>query len=123
VGGNTTLRLKETAWSVAEYREKNAFLSLRVARGAEVYKIQGSDYPCFSIIHASPRIIPDNREYTVVLAILFVSPKGPSDYKCLGPTNPLIRPCTCRFWYRRGLRPLGYSGHACLSLCCVVLCR
>jgi hypothetical protein len=32
----------------------NALLSLRVAKGAEVYKIQGSDYPYFSIIRASP---------------------------------------------------------------------
>jgi hypothetical protein len=37
-------------------------------------------------------INPDNREYNVVPTIVFESLKGPSDEKCLGPTNPLIHP-------------------------------
>jgi hypothetical protein len=48
-----------------------------------VYRIQILYYPCIRF----PSIIPDNREYTVVLAILFESPKGPSDEKRLGPTK------------------------------------
>jgi hypothetical protein len=52
-----------------------------------VYKIYSSDYPCI------PSISPDNREYTLVPTILFESPSGPSDKRCLGPANPLIRPC------------------------------
>jgi hypothetical protein len=48
------------------------------------------NYPCIPSLSISP----DNREYTVVPTILVESPKGPSDEKCLGPTNPLIRPCS-----------------------------
>jgi hypothetical protein len=47
------------------------------------------NYPCIP----SPSISPDNRDYTVVPTIIFESPKGPSDEKCLGSMNPLIRPC------------------------------
>jgi hypothetical protein len=36
----------------------------------------------------SPSINLDNREYTVVPKILVESPKGPTDEKFLGPTNP-----------------------------------
>jgi hypothetical protein len=46
------------------------------------------NYPCIP----SPSINPDNRDYTVVPTVPFESPKGPSDEKCLGPANPLIRP-------------------------------
>jgi hypothetical protein len=46
------------------------------------------NYPCI----LSPSVSPDNREYALVPTILFESPKGYSDGKFLGPTNPLIRP-------------------------------
>jgi hypothetical protein len=36
-----------------------------------------------------PSNSPDNREYTVVQTILFKSPKGPTDEKCLGPADLL----------------------------------
>jgi hypothetical protein len=42
------------------------------------------NYPCIP----SPSMSPDN----VVPILFFESPKGPSDEKCLGRTNPLIRP-------------------------------
>jgi hypothetical protein len=51
-----------------------------------VYNKLSSGYLCI------PSVGPDNREYTVVLTILLGSTKGPSYEKCLGPTNPLIRP-------------------------------
>jgi hypothetical protein len=51
-----------------------------------VYDKLSSGYLCI------PSVSPDNREYTVVLTVLLESTKGPSDEKCLGPTNPLIRP-------------------------------
>jgi hypothetical protein len=35
-----------------------------------------------------PSIIPDNREYTVVPAIILKFSKEPSIEKCLGPTTP-----------------------------------
>jgi hypothetical protein len=47
------------------------------------------NYPCI------PSISPENREYTVDPTILFESLKRPSDKKCLGPINPLIRT-----WYK-----------------------
>jgi hypothetical protein len=37
----------------------------------------------------SAYISPDNREHAAVKVILVESPKGPSNEKCLGPTNPL----------------------------------
>jgi hypothetical protein len=58
-------------------------------------------------VHPTPSLSPDNREYAVVPTILFESPKGSSDEKCLGPTNPLIRPCQ--------------SGNLLSSCCCQYL--
>jgi hypothetical protein len=42
----------------------------------------------------SASISPDNRQHTAVPAILFESLKGHNNEKCLGRTNPLIRPCS-----------------------------
>jgi hypothetical protein len=78
-------------WEVCE---KSTFLSLCLNKERSVYKIQYK----VQIIRASQLFMhplalsPDYREYTVLPTILFVSPKGPNDEKCLGPTNPLIRP-------------------------------
>jgi hypothetical protein len=79
---NSTLGLR-VKWEVCE---KGTFLSLSGRRNGRCIKNK------VRIICASPSISPDNREYTVVPTILLESPKWPSDEKCLGPTNPLIRP-------------------------------
>jgi hypothetical protein len=85
---------------------KSTFLSLCLAEGA--VGVQNIKFE-LSVFHnylclPSPSINPDNREYTVVPTILFESPKGPSDEKCLGPTNTLIRHCPRRENVDRGLQ-------------------
>jgi hypothetical protein len=79
-------------WEVCE---KSTFLNLCLAKGAvgvKIIKFGLSVSLNYSYI-LSPSISPDNREYTAVLAIIFESPEEPSNEKCPGPTNPLIRPC------------------------------
>lgn len=51
------------------------------------YKVQIMRVSSYPYILA-PNISPDNRQYIVG----FKYPKAPSDEKCLGPKNPLIRP-------------------------------
>jgi hypothetical protein len=77
---------------------KSTFLSLPSWKDGRYIKKLSSEYLCIP----SRSISPDNREYAVVPTILLEYPKGPSDEKCLGPTNPLIRP-----W---GLCSISFSG-------------
>jgi hypothetical protein len=76
-------------WQVCEKRISQSVSSYRKGRCINYFGLSVFlNYPCIP----SPSISPGNREYTVVPTILFESPNGPSDEKCLWPKKPLIRP-------------------------------
>jgi hypothetical protein len=110
---NSTISLP-VKWEVCE---KSTYLSLCLAKGTVgVYNIKFG-LSVFLIFPCIPSISSDNRKYTVVPTILFESPKGPSDEKCL---SPLIRACTCSVHLSLLSKKCGFVAPYALYVPCLV---